>query len=146
MLGKYSYVHETLVETRPLEMEVPRPKPLVANSVAKAAKAVEAAWLCFQTQGPAASRTMKSFPRQMAERRCFKLPFLQFLKKMGAFTSPCQSLPFAGNSFSLSEDISLFFFDYYKGNKTTEYRGKNTQSTEHCLEVILASGSCQSVP
>jgi hypothetical protein len=45
MLGKYSYVHETLVETRPLEMEVPRPKPLLANSVAKAAKAVEAAWL-----------------------------------------------------------------------------------------------------
>jgi hypothetical protein len=39
---KYLYVHKALIDICPLEMEVPRPEPLLANS---AANAVEAVWL-----------------------------------------------------------------------------------------------------
>ena len=42
MLGKYSYVHEELVEICSLEVKMPRPEPLLADS---AVKTVEAVWL-----------------------------------------------------------------------------------------------------
>ena len=52
-LGEYSHVREALIEIRSLEVEVPRPEPLLANSVAKAAEAVRLVSKLKDLQPPA---------------------------------------------------------------------------------------------